>query len=511
MTSYWRNTYIFVFVFSLLFALLITPVVRLLAQKLNIYDKPDKRKIHTRAVPLWGGIAVFVPFALSVFLTRYYSNPLKSVVLGGCIALIVGVIDDLRKGLSGTVKFFILVALTLLLVNYGVVLRVFPHTNIFFYLIDIILTILWIVGVTSAFNAIDNMDGLATGVACIASTFFFIVAIQTQQWWFGMLSVALAGSCLGFLRYNFRPATIFLGDAGSFFLGFTLAAMSVMGEWSANPFISAAIPVFILGIPIFDITYVVVSRHVNKVTRTFFEALAHCARDHFSHRLVALGFSQKNAVLVLYLLSLCTGICAIVLRNTSNIFESVLLLLQGLVVLLLIMEIMIIGTKHLKEKYQIAQDLRQLKEQMGLKGQDKVTVLVVDDDPTVRSFISDFLLSKGFETKLASTYEEALAHLMGGKIDIALVDVVLQGASSGLDLLKTIKRLHEELPVIMLTGYNNLKTEIVELSLNAFGELKKPFKLEDLEALLSKALSDTKHIDIDTILGHLGQDTKIHE
>jgi UDP-GlcNAc:undecaprenyl-phosphate GlcNAc-1-phosphate transferase len=510
MTPYWRNTFIFVFLFSLIFSLVITPLVRYFAQKLQIYDRPDKRKIHTRAVPLWGGIAVFLPFAFSLFLTRYYSNPLKIIVYGACVALIVGVIDDIRKGLSGTVKFFILVGLTLLLVKYGIVLHLLPHTNVFFYTVDIILTILWVVGVTSAFNAIDNMDGLAAGVACIAATFFFIVAVQTGKLWFGMLSAALAGSCLGFLRYNFRPATIFLGDAGSFFLGFTLAAMSVMGEWNENPFIASVIPVFILGIPIFDIIYVVVWRHANKVTRTFSEALSHCAKDHLSHRLVALGFSQRRAVLLIYLLAICTGICAIVLRNSTSGFDSILLMIQGLVVLLIIMEVMIIGTRHIQEKYALGETIRSLKSKMGIAA-DKTRILVVDDDENVRNLITEFLASKHYEVLAANDGQSAIALLENNPVRLVLLDVVFPGAYSGIDILRHIKKQHADIPVIMITGYNDARTEIAELSYDAFGEIKKPFKLEDLEALIEKALKDSRSADVNVILGNTNGENRINE
>lgn len=505
MSAHWFRTYLFVFFSSLVLSLGLTPVIRMLAQRLNIYDIPDKRKIHTRAIPLWGGIAVYIPFAVSIVLSRHYSKPLEAIVLCGLIALLIGVLDDLKKVLSGTVKFFILIGLTLLVIKYGVVVKILPAANVYFRSINIVLTILWIVGVTSAFNAIDNMDGLATGVAVITSTFFSVVAIQTHNLLFGTISIALAGSCLGFLKYNFKPATIFLGDAGSFFIGFSLAAMSIMGDWSSNPIISAAIPVFILGIPIFDISYVVITRHVNKVTKTFFEALKHCAQDHLSHRLVALGCSQKKAVLVIYLMSICTGICAIVLRNSTDVFDTVLLMLQGVIALLLGMEIMHIGTMHLKDKYLISENFSKLTQKLGVEPK-KINVLVVDDDSNVREFIADFLVSKGFEAKSAPEGESALEIIKNNGIDLVLLDIVLPGKYSGIDVLRQIKKTRKDIPVIMITGYSTLKHEIDELNYDAFGEIQKPFKLEDLEAVISKALKDTKHDYINVVLGETKKD-----
>ncbi|MDP8263810.1 MAG: response regulator [Candidatus Ancaeobacter aquaticus] len=469
---------------------MVTPLIRKLAQVFNIYDKPGKGKIHTRSVPLWGGIAVFIPFVLSIVLTRYYSNPLKAIVYGSCVALLVGIIDDLRKGLSGTIKFIILVLLTILLAQFGVILKIFPAGNIFFYIGNLTLTILWIVGVTSAFNAIDNMDGLSPGVAFIASFFFTIVAIQTQQWWFGMLSIALAGSCLGFLRYNFRPATIFLGDAGSFFIGFLLGSLSVMGEWNTNPFISITIPVFILGIPIFDILFTVISRHYHKVTKTFREALKHCAQDHLSHRLVAIGLKKHHAVLVIYMLAICTGICALVLRNSTSIFDSILLLILGSSVLLIILGIMTIGTKHLKEKYRINKDLEELKLKFGILP-DKTNILVVDNEKNIRDMIKDLFSSKGYNVYAASTGKDALKAFNNTNFDLVFLDIVLPGGIDGIDILRQIKNIDDIVPVIIMTGHSNLRTEIDELKYDAFAELKKPFDLNDLEEITKRALKDT--------------------
>jgi UDP-GlcNAc:undecaprenyl-phosphate GlcNAc-1-phosphate transferase len=184
------------------------------------------------------------------------------------------------------------------------------------------------VGISSAFNAIDNMDGLAAGVAAIASFFFFIVAYQTNQLVFGGLSLSLAGACLGFLFFNFHPAKIFMGNSGSFFLGYILAALGVMGKWHKNEIIASSIPILILGLPIFDISFTVLWRHFTGVTRSFTDALNHCGTDHTSHRLVTLGIGKRRAVLLLYLVAASFGISATTLREAGPL-DALLLLLQA--------------------------------------------------------------------------------------------------------------------------------------------------------------------------------------
>ena len=324
--TYWITKYIFIFFLSLILSLLFTPIIRLIAKRLGVLDRPSERKIHTHSIPLWGGAAIYFAYVLAIILNLQYSNPLNVIFGGGLIVLLLGVIDDVRS-IPATIKFLALVILTIWLSFYKIIVQFSG-----FYPLDLFVTILWIVGVTSAFNSIDNMDGLATGVAFIAAGMFAIVASTSTQWWFGVLSCSIAGATLGFLRYNFKPAKIFLGNGGSMFLGFTLAAVAVMGKWSSNRLIAFSIPMLILAIPVFDIVYVVVRRQAEGTTKSLREILIYSGKDHLSHRLEGLGLTQKRVVVLLYFLSISLGLGAVMLRTETYADVFLLFLQMGCIV-----------------------------------------------------------------------------------------------------------------------------------------------------------------------------------
>lgn len=319
----WFKRYVLVFFVSLFFSVIITPLVKKIATALKIMDHPNERKIHAKPIPLWGGVAVYIAYLFALITAFYYSNPLKIILTSGGIILLLGAWDDIRD-IPAIVKFFALVTLTIWLSTEGIVIKLFNNLYP-----DIIVTIVWIVGMTSAFNAIDNMNGLAGGIAGICSLMFFIVAFQSEQWWFGLMSCALCGATAGFLPYNFKNAKVFLGNGGSMFLGFTLASIAVMGEWSKNRLIAYSIPLLILAIPIFDLAFVIFSRQITGVTKTFKEIISHSGKDHLSHRLVSFGLTQTQSVVLLYLLSFSLGLGAISLRTEIPI-DTIILFVQAL-------------------------------------------------------------------------------------------------------------------------------------------------------------------------------------
>lgn len=328
---------------SFVVAALAMPVAITLLRRFGVIDHVTGHKIHDQPVPRGGGVVIFLAFAIGVLMPNYRDNPMKGVMLGSGVCLLVGAIDDWRGGVPAVLKFLTLVLVTYIMSQFGVQLRIFN-----FYWLDLLLTILWVVGVTSAFNGIDNMDGLAGGVATIVSTMYLIIALQaffaagteTSLSWFGLLAAGLIGSNFGFLIYNFKPARIFMGDAGSFFLGFTLAALGVMGEWSQNRVVSVSIPVLILGVPIFDFTYILIARILRGETKSIREVIEHCAPDHLSHRLVWIGFSQRKSVLFIYLISLAMGVSGVLLRNSTSYFDTVLAFVQGLAIVVIVIVLM---------------------------------------------------------------------------------------------------------------------------------------------------------------------------
>ena len=204
---------------------------------------------------------------------------------------------------------------------------------------NFVVTVFWMVGITSALNATDNMDGLAGGISFVAACMFAFVGIQTQQLGFSAISAVLAGSVLGFLAFNRPPARIFLGDSGSFFLGYALGAIGVMGAWSTHPVKASLVPILILSVPLVDLGYVVLARRIMGTTKGLIQSIVYCGQDHFSHRLVRIGFTRGQAVTFMLVLSLAVGVLAIALRN-SHPAEAALLALQVVLVYVLVFALM---------------------------------------------------------------------------------------------------------------------------------------------------------------------------
>ena len=362
--SYWPRTYLLVGVTAFLISVIGMPIAMVLLRKAGIIDAVADNKIHRKPVVRGGGIMIFIAFAVAVLLPGYRNEGMNGVLIGAFICLCVGALDDYTGGIPGFYKLLTLFAVTLILSYYEVRLNLFEDYPI----LNIALTMLWIVGVTSAFNGMDNMDGLSSGIAVIVSLMFFVIAMQVflatqvehnlsglellssgkenRLSWFGLLAIGLVGSNLGFLFYNFHPAKIFMGDAGSFFLGFTLAALGVMGEWSEESrWVSCTIPILILGVPLFDFAYIIIARIFLGHTRTLREVIDHCAPDHLSHRLMWIGFSQRKAVLFIYLICVAMGVTGILLRNSGSLMDSELALFQGIAIVAIVSVLMTAAKK----------------------------------------------------------------------------------------------------------------------------------------------------------------------
>ena len=362
-------------------AALLMPLAILLFRKIGMMDGVAHNKIHEKPVPRGGGIVIFLAFAIAVLLPDYRSHGMNGILLGGFMCLVVGAVDDYVGGIPGFYKLITLVLATFILSWYGVRIHVFQNP-----VLDISLTVFWIVGVTSAFNGTDNMDGLASGLAVIVAGMFVVIALQayavtsteTSLSWFGMLAVGLMGANLGFLIYNSKPALIFMGDSGSFFLGFTLAALGVMGEWTENRIISCTIPVLILGVPLFDFAYIIIARIIKGETRTLRDIIDHCAPDHLSHRLVWFGFTQRQAVSFIYLISITLGISGILLRNTTSLVDSQLALFQGFAIVTIIIILMVLAARRHEatvEKHEEAfSDLARKLEEHGIDAGNVVKI-----------------------------------------------------------------------------------------------------------------------------------------
>ncbi len=331
--SWLHHSYLKIFLVAVGVTLLTTPFVRALAIRMGAMDLPSDVKVHKKATPRLGGLAIFLGFLFSLLFVESLSPQQKTIIMSAAFAHLIGILDDTRS-VPAAVKLLSLFAITAFLAYRGIMLHLTPWLPV-----DLFLTLFWIVGVTSAFNAMDNMDGLAAGLTFFASLAYAYIAVQNNQWGWGALAVALMGSSLGFLFYNLPPASIFMGDSGSFFLGYSLAAISVMGVWSTHPLKAIAVPVFILGLPIFDLIYVVSKRHHHRITRSLRQIVTFSAKDHFSHRLVKLGLSQRSALFFMLAAGLALSLGAVSMRYVQKI-EAILLCVQYVITILLIVFLM---------------------------------------------------------------------------------------------------------------------------------------------------------------------------
>ncbi|MBI4014064.1 MAG: undecaprenyl/decaprenyl-phosphate alpha-N-acetylglucosaminyl 1-phosphate transferase [Candidatus Rokubacteria bacterium] len=329
--------WLYILLFSFLLAFLLVRPVRALAWTYGILDVPDSRKLHGKPTPLLGGVAVYLAFLVSLLANSILSPAVIGLLVAATGVMLVSLVDDVRP-LPAGLKLAVLVLATLVVVYSGISLTLFPARTFWGQALNLLLTIVWVVGITSAMNFFDGMDGLAAGLAAITAGFLGIIAYQSHQVFLGWISAALLGSSLGFLPYNFRPgrrATIFLGDAGSNFLGFTLASLAVLGAWAENSLVDLAAPVLIFGVFTYDMVYITADRVVSGKVRCVRDWIEYVGRDHLHHRLAAVLGRPEDAVLFIYAMSVALGVGATVLLMASPL-SAVLLLGQTVVILLMV-------------------------------------------------------------------------------------------------------------------------------------------------------------------------------
>jgi len=325
---------IFVFL-ALLVAFLIsfsaTPAVIGFANKIKALDIPkDSRKIHKKPIPLIGGLAIFYGFVISVLCFAVIDKIAMGILIGSVIMVTLGVIDDMRD-LPAKVKLIFQIIAALIAVgsgvNIGYVANPFSEWfgPLYFNLgwLSIPITVIWIVGVTNAVNLIDGLDGLAVGISTIASVALLALTLFSDNLNVAIMIAALAGACIGFLPYNFNPAKIFMGDTGSTFLGFVLACVSVQGLLKMHALISFAVPVLILGLPIFDTLFAMARRLLTG------RSIMSPDRGHLHHRLLDMGFSQKQTVTILYTLTSILCLTAVVM-SLKDVLRAVILVVAVL-------------------------------------------------------------------------------------------------------------------------------------------------------------------------------------
>ncbi|MFH1093399.1 MAG: MraY family glycosyltransferase [Candidatus Omnitrophota bacterium] len=349
----WKLIYIYIFSFGLISSYLIVRILRKVALIIGIVDRPDyKRKIHTKPVPLLGGVGMYLAFTFSIIIHLALIYRIKGsvilpeailvqlsgiqsimtqliAILGTTFLLVsLGVIDDIQP-LKAKTKLIFQFILALIVFFSGIRVTFFTNNIV----LSAALTILWIIGVTNAFNLMDNMDGLSCGSAFISTFIFFLVASTTGQFFVSSILACFGGVLLGFLIFNFTPAKVFMGDAGSMFIGYTISLLTIINTYyrpeRALTLTPVIMPLLILAIPIFDMLSVIYIRLKNKVS--IFTA----DKNHISHRMVNFGMSHKQAVLFIYLVNLCIGLSALLL-GALNKYGCFIVLLQALGILTII-------------------------------------------------------------------------------------------------------------------------------------------------------------------------------
>ncbi|MBC8178677.1 MAG: undecaprenyl/decaprenyl-phosphate alpha-N-acetylglucosaminyl 1-phosphate transferase [Desulfobacteraceae bacterium] len=334
----YRWAYILGLSFGICFS--ITPLLRRIAFKWGILDEPGPRKIHGSPTPLLGGGGVFFAFVLGILINGIYSLELMIILLASAIIFIVGIVDDIRE-IPASIKLLIQLLSAGLVISFGITVTVIPLSlGLIGKIGNIALTMMWIIGITNAMNFLDGMDGASAGVGAIISFFLGILAFLTDQPFFGWISLSMMGGCLGFLPYNFKMkerASIFLGDAGSTFIGFVLGTLAVYGHWwegDSNPIVSFASPLLIFCVLIADMAYVTAHRILRGEALNFREWLEYVGKDHLHHRLFFVLGGKRKAVFFIYAFAITLGISALVLRHADTL-NAVLLLIQAVSIVIL--------------------------------------------------------------------------------------------------------------------------------------------------------------------------------
>jgi len=311
---------------ALALSLAATPGVKWFAQRVGAIDVPkDSRRVHKLPIPRLGGLAIFIAFLLSVLLFADITKPVRGILIGAVILVIIGVIDDI-KPMRAYIKLIVQIIAALVAVYHDIVIEIFSNPlvfsandYVFLGYLKIPVTVIWIVAITNSFNLIDGLDGLAVGVSAICSVVMLVISLMVSDPNVAVIMAALAGACLGFMPYNFNPAKIFMGDTGALLLGYVLATVSILGLFKFYAVVSFAAPFLILALPLVDTAFAFMRRLLKGKNPMSPD------RGHFHHRLLDMGLSQKQAVAILYTISGLLGFVAVVITTSDEIRALILI------------------------------------------------------------------------------------------------------------------------------------------------------------------------------------------
>ena len=340
------GTIIAAFAVAAVLSYFFTPPVKNFAHKVGAIDVPkDARRMHKKPIPRLGGLAIYGGFLCSILIFGQLDETMLCVLLGAVIIVALGIFDDVLA-LGAKLKFVVQIVAAAIPVCIGdLQIGLFTNLNplsdtpfVHLGILAVPATIIWIVGITNAVNLIDGLDGLAVGVSSIAAITMLAVALLTGNMPIAITMAALAGACIGFMPYNLNPAKIFMGDTGSTFLGYMLATVSIMGLFKFYAVISFAVPFLILGLPIFDTANAIIRRVAAGRSPMSPD------RGHVHHKLIDMGFNQKQAVAILYAISATLGLTAVVLTSSGEVKAIVLLL--AVLAAILVGACIIYGAEH---------------------------------------------------------------------------------------------------------------------------------------------------------------------
>ncbi|PIU18862.1 MAG: undecaprenyl-phosphate alpha-N-acetylglucosaminyl 1-phosphate transferase [Elusimicrobia bacterium CG08_land_8_20_14_0_20_44_26] len=324
--------YIFSFLIPVIFILIFEPYILGIAESFHIYDRPNSRKIHTRLIPLWGGVGIWLSVWAALAVVYIFSgavrklafenlSAIKGIFLGSAIILVTGMADD-KRGVTPTVKLLAQLVAVLVVLIYGVQISgikiPFLHYVKLTRFTSIIITAFWLLAFTNIINLIDGIDGLASGISGIAALTFSIVVLIESNFgllqdgkFFAIFSLLIAGACFGFLYFNFPPAGVFLGDSGSLLLGFFLGIVAIQGMLKLTATIALIIPVIVVALPVIDVFFAIIRRKKAQVP------IMKPDSDHIHHRLLKSGWTPREIDLLLYNLTLLLAIAAIIITVFS--------------------------------------------------------------------------------------------------------------------------------------------------------------------------------------------------
>ena len=340
------GTIIAAFAVAAVLSYFFTPPVKNFAHKVGAIDVPkDARRMHKKPIPRLGGLAIYGGFLCSILIFGQLDETMLCVLLGAAIIVALGIFDDVLA-LGAKLKFVVQIVAAAIPVCIGdLQIGLFTNLNplsdtpfVHLGILAVPVTIIWIVGITNAVNLIDGLDGLAVGISSIAAITMLAVALLTGNMPIAITMAALAGACIGFMPYNLNPAKIFMGDTGSTFLGYMLATVSIMGLFKFYAVISFAVPFLILGLPIFDTANAIIRRVAAGRSPMSPD------RGHVHHKLIDMGFNQKQAVAILYAISATLGLTAVVLTSSGEVKAIVLLL--AVLAAILVGACIIYGAEH---------------------------------------------------------------------------------------------------------------------------------------------------------------------